>query len=85
MNMSRYQPASTELSTRELQVLEEFCKGKVNNEVADALCLSPKTTSTYTRRIMLKMTARHIHHAVVLHLTKKHQDQLSDLAMGFHA
>lgn len=43
------------LSSRELQTVLMTAKGKRNNEIADALHVSPKTISTYRSRAMEKL------------------------------
>lgn len=56
------------LSDREFQVLRLIASGKSLSEIADALCLSVKTVSTYRTRILEKMNMRTnaelIHYAV---------------------
>ncbi len=43
------------LSNRELDVLRKLASGMTNNEIADDMCLSSKTISTYKKRIMEKL------------------------------
>jgi DNA-binding NarL/FixJ family response regulator len=43
------------LSDREFQVLVRIGAGRSINEIADELCLSSKTVSTYKTRILMKM------------------------------
>lgn len=43
-----------DLSNREVMVLNYLLKGKSNNDVADILGISPKTVSTYKRRLLSK-------------------------------
>ncbi len=43
------------LSARELQVMMMIVKGNRNQDIADALCLSPKTISTYRQRLYEKL------------------------------
>jgi len=43
------------LSSRELQVMMMIVQGQKNQDVADALCLSPKTISTYRQRLYEKL------------------------------
>lgn len=56
------------LSDREFQVLRLIASGKTNRDIAEKLCLSPKTTSTYRARILektgMKNNAELIHYAV---------------------
>jgi len=44
-----------QLSPREIEVLQLIVEGKSNNEIADTLCLSPKTIETYRSRLMSKL------------------------------
>lgn len=46
------------LSNRELQIMFMFVKGKKVQSIADKLCLSPKTVSTYRYRIFSKLDVR---------------------------
>ena len=43
------------LSVRERQVLQLLVEGKPNADIAQTLCLSPKTVETYRSRIMQKL------------------------------
>jgi len=46
------------LSNRELQIMFMFVSGMKVNAIADKLCLSPKTISTYRYRIFSKLEVR---------------------------
>ncbi len=46
------------LSTREMDVLMKITSGKTNQEIAQELSLSPKTTSTYRTRLMEKLEVK---------------------------
>jgi len=46
------------LSNRELQIMFMFVSGMKVNAIADKLCLSPKTVSTYRYRIFSKLEVR---------------------------
>ena len=46
------------LSNRELQIMFMFVKGQKVKSIADKLCLSPKTVSTYRYRIFSKLDVR---------------------------
>lgn len=46
------------LSGRELVVLKQLTSGMSNKEIAEGLCLSNKTVSTYKRRLLTKLNAR---------------------------
>ncbi len=51
-------PPHEKLSDRELQVMLLLAKGRTVREVADELCLSVNTVSTYRARILSKMMLR---------------------------
>jgi DNA-binding NarL/FixJ family response regulator len=48
-------PAHEQLSERELQVFLRLARGETIGHMADGLCLSVKTVSTYRSRVMEKM------------------------------
>jgi len=48
-------PLHTKLSDREFQVFLRLCKGESVTDMADKLCLSVKTVSTYRSRVLEKM------------------------------
>ncbi len=62
------------LSHREHQVMRLIASGKTVGEIAEELCLSPKTVSTYRARILEKMRMRTnaelTHYAVHNHLVE---------------
>ena len=45
----------SQLSPRELQVLMMILDGQRSQDISDALCLSPKTVSTYRQRLYEKL------------------------------
>lgn len=47
--------ALSQLSTRELEVLQLICQGKNNRVIADELCLSIKTIETHRTKLMKKL------------------------------
>jgi DNA-binding NarL/FixJ family response regulator len=47
------------LSDRELEVFRRICRGQTISEIADTLCVSTKTVSTYKTRILEKMQMPH--------------------------
>jgi DNA-binding NarL/FixJ family response regulator len=47
------------LSDRELEVFRRICRGQTISEIADTLCVSAKTVSTYKTRILEKMQIPH--------------------------
>jgi two-component system invasion response regulator UvrY len=49
------EPLHSRLSSREYTVFEQIAKGQSVSQIADALCLSVKTVSTYRARILEKM------------------------------
>ena len=58
------------LSNREMQVMLMITQGIGNQEIADTLCLSPKTISTYRHRLFEKLD---VHNDVELtHLAIRH-------------
>lgn len=48
------------LSSRELEVLKLICKEHTNREIADILCLSPRTIDTYRENIFQKTGAKNV-------------------------
>jgi DNA-binding NarL/FixJ family response regulator len=60
-------PAHETLSDREFEVFERLARGRTVGEIAAELFLSPKTVSTYRRRVLEKLnletTAQIIHYA----------------------
>jgi DNA-binding NarL/FixJ family response regulator len=48
------------LSQREREVLQHVVEGKTSAEIADILCLSPKSVETYRSRLMLKLNINNI-------------------------
>ena len=49
------EPAHRQLSNREFQIFVQLAAGKTVTDIADELCLSVKTVSTYRTRILEKM------------------------------
>ncbi|MGI4812589.1 MAG: response regulator [Janthinobacterium lividum] len=47
------------LSDREIEVFRRICNGQTITEIADILCVSSKTVSTYKTRILEKMQMPH--------------------------
>jgi two-component system, NarL family, invasion response regulator UvrY len=50
------QPAHLRLSEREFQIFSKLAVGKSVTEIANDLCLSAKTVSTYRARLLEKMS-----------------------------
>ena len=48
------------LSRREREVLQHVVEGKTSAEIADILCLSPKSVETYRSRLMLKLNVANV-------------------------
>lgn len=59
------------LSGRELMVLKQLAGGQTNKEIAEGLCLSSKTVSTYKRRLLAKLNARSL--VDLLEFAKRHR------------
>ncbi len=68
-------PLYETLSDREFQVLKLIASGKTINDIADRLCLSEKTVSTYLSRILEKMKMKNnselMHYAIRHGLTEE--------------
>ncbi len=58
------------LSNREYQILHMIALGKTTSQIADELCLSVKTISTYRARILEKMNMKT--NAELIHYALKH-------------
>ncbi len=58
------------LSNREMQVMLMITKGINSQEISDALCLSPKTVSTYRHRLFEKLDVRN--DVELTHLALRH-------------
>lgn len=52
--------SSSSLSNREVDVVKLICKQKTIKEIADTLCLSPRTIDTYRENIFQKTGAKNI-------------------------
>ncbi|MGC5701539.1 response regulator transcription factor [Pseudomonas sp. NFXW11] len=59
------------LSGRELIVLKQLTNGMSNKEIAEGLCLSNKTVSTYKRRLLAKLNARSL--VDLIEFAQRHQ------------
>lgn len=57
---------NTELSIVELDILTRRAHGETTKEIADKLFLSPYTVKTYSTRLIHKLGARDLTHAVLL-------------------
>lgn len=58
INRKKNQPKSSELSTRESEVLFHICKGLSNQEIADTLCLSKRTVDKHRENLLLKTDSK---------------------------
>lgn len=56
---SKTNSISNLLTEREIEVFDLIGKGKTTNEIADLLCISPKTIGTYRERIKEKLSIKH--------------------------
>ena len=69
LRAERGDPPHTKLSDREFQVVRLIASGKTVSEIAEEMCLSVKTISTYRARIMEKMemktNAELMHYAMI--------------------
>jgi two-component system invasion response regulator UvrY len=63
-------PLHEALSDREYQVMCMIAKGETIKDIADELCLSIKTISTYRSRILDKMRMKN--NAELMHYAIKH-------------
>jgi DNA-binding NarL/FixJ family response regulator len=50
-------PISSDLTTRELEILKHFVEGKINKEIADALSISESTVKGHITNILIKLDA----------------------------
>ncbi len=57
-NLSGKSPATSDLSTRELEVLQLITGGKSNHEIAEKLVISEKTVKTHVSSILLKLNVQ---------------------------
>jgi two-component system invasion response regulator UvrY len=69
-NPGREQVALQKLSNRELQIMHLFVLGNKVEQIAQLLCLSPKTVSTYRYRIFDKLEVRN--DVALTHIARKH-------------
>jgi RNA polymerase sigma factor (sigma-70 family) len=54
------------LSARERQVMERVVAGRLNREIAEELCISPRTVEVFKARMMEKMQVRNVPELVKL-------------------
>lgn len=54
ISRNRFDNRASDLSGKEIEVLRLICQQNTNREIADKLCLSPKTVDTYRGRIFAK-------------------------------
>lgn len=62
---------TTEISDRELEILELICKGLSNQEIADALFLSKRTVDKHRSNILFKTNCKNTAQLVVFALKNK--------------
>ncbi|NOQ23850.1 MAG: response regulator [Bacteroidales bacterium] len=53
------------ISKRETQVLQLICQGNTNNEIADNLCISPKTVDNHRTNLLSKTSTKNSAHLVM--------------------
>lgn len=53
------------ISKRETQVLQLICQGNTNNEIADNLCISPKTVDNHRTNLLSKTGTKNSAHLVM--------------------
>lgn len=58
LDQSSPDPIHSNLSDRELEIMLQIASGKKLKEIAESLCISRKTVSTYRARIMRKMNVK---------------------------
>jgi DNA-binding NarL/FixJ family response regulator len=54
-----------QISKRETQVLQLICQGNTNNEIADKLCISPKTVDNHRTNLLSKTSTKNSAHLVM--------------------
>lgn len=60
-----------EITERELDVLKLLCQGMTNNEISDALFLSPKTVETHKTRLLKKTNTKNSTSLIIFALKNK--------------
>jgi DNA-binding NarL/FixJ family response regulator len=72
-----HKPATTELSFRENQILEQITAGKTNRQIANTLGISVKTVEKHIRHIFIKLNASSRTEAAVIgtriHILNNHE------------
>lgn len=66
------------MTPREIQVMRLLAAGRRNNQIADELGISFKTTSTYRMRAAEKLGVEGQGKAAILEAFRKHIEQLTD-------
>jgi pimeloyl-ACP methyl ester carboxylesterase/DNA-binding CsgD family transcriptional regulator len=61
----RFEPPFSDLTPREREVLDVVARGRTNPEIAEALCISPKTVRNHLTRIFSKLDVTHRAEAIV--------------------
>jgi DNA-binding NarL/FixJ family response regulator len=64
-----------ELTNREQDVLDLLLEGLTTSEIADKLCLSPRTVETHRRNMLTKFGARNVPHLIKIIMAKKEELQ----------
>lgn len=65
LNKTTSTPRNTDLSTREVEVLLNICKGRSNNEIAELLFISKRTVDKHRENILLKSNTKNTAELVV--------------------
>ncbi|MBT3386102.1 MAG: response regulator transcription factor [Prolixibacteraceae bacterium] len=80
INTDKDKPLHHQLSNREMEVMRLLAEGYTLKKMADQLCLSPQTISTYRERILTKLnlttTSEIIRYAFMEGLVKKNISKL---------
>ncbi|MBO6516803.1 MAG: response regulator transcription factor [Bacteroidia bacterium] len=70
MDMKRYRENYIDITDREQEVLEVMFRGHTAKEIADILCISPKTVETHRKHLLGKFDARNSLHLIHKALSK---------------
>ncbi|WP_299113803.1 response regulator transcription factor [uncultured Winogradskyella sp.] len=69
-------------SKRELQILGLICKQMTAKDIADKLCLSPRTVEGHRNSLLLKTNSKNVAGLVIYGLKNKLVDLDSDISLG---
>jgi len=65
------EPDTTDLSKREVQVLEEICKGLSNQEIADTLFISKRTVDKHRANLLSKTNSKNTANLIMFAIKNK--------------